>query len=80
MCLGIPTQIIEIDDVASGTAIVELGNVRREVNVALLLEEAGSDDLLGQWAIVHAGFAISLVDQDEAQAMLDTLAAAEQLS
>lgn len=73
MCLGIPTQIIEITDAANGMAIVELNNVRREVNVALLLEEETIERLLGKWAIIHAGFAISLIDEDEAEKMLSLI-------
>lgn len=70
MCMGIPTRIIEICDEQTGRAVVELSRVRREVNIALLLEECPSAELVGQWAIIHAGFAISLVDEDEAAAML----------
>ncbi|MCG8671371.1 MAG: HypC/HybG/HupF family hydrogenase formation chaperone [Pseudomonadales bacterium] len=73
MCLGIPTQIIEITNADSALAVVELGGVRREVNVALLVEELPLDQLIGQWAIVHAGFAIGLVDEDEAQQTLATI-------
>ena len=73
MCLGIPTQIIEITDVGSALAVVELGGVRREVNVALLLEELPLDQLVGQWAVVHAGFAIGLVDEEEARQTLATI-------
>lgn len=78
MCMGIPTQIIEISDEQSGRAVVELSRVRREVNIALLLEECSAAELLGQWAIIHAGFAISLVDEEEAAAMLDLMAAQQE--
>lgn len=77
MCMGIPTRIIEITDAANGLAIVELSGVRREVNIALLLAECHAAALLGQWAIIHAGFAISLVDEEEADAMLALMAALE---
>ncbi|MDX1693591.1 MAG: HypC/HybG/HupF family hydrogenase formation chaperone [Ketobacteraceae bacterium] len=78
MCLGIPTRIIEICPEAragegSIRAIVELSRVRREVNIALLLEDMPEEQLVGQWAIVHAGFAISLVDEEEAAAMLQMI-------
>ena len=78
MCLGIPTQIIAIQDSGKNgpdgvRAVVELSRVRREVNVSLLLEEMPKEQLPGQWAIVHAGFAISLVDEAEAAAMLQLM-------
>ena len=85
MCLGVPTRIIELCDKdaahqAAATAIVELSGVRRAVNVSLLLEELPADQLVGQWAIVHAGFAISLVDEEEASAMLQMVDELESLS
>lgn len=77
MCLGIPTQIIEITDVENAQALIELGGVRREVGIALLLEELqpGEDiqALVGKWAVVHAGFAIGLVDEDEAEKTLQLI-------
>lgn len=77
MCMGIPTRIIEITDPVNGQALVELSGVRREVNIALLLAECPAQSLIGQWAIIHAGFAISLVDEDEANAVLALMAELE---
>lgn len=73
MCLGIPTQIIEITNPEEGLAMVALGGVRREVNIALLAEEVPIEALVGQWAVVHAGFAIALMDEAEAEQTLATL-------
>ena len=56
---------------------MELSGVRREVNIALLLAECPAQSLIGQWAIIHAGFAISLVDEDEASVMLALMAELE---
>jgi len=65
MCLGIPMRLVE----RKGTkGIVESGGVRREVSL-LLVPEARE----GDYVIVHAGFAISVVDEREAEETLDML-------
>lgn len=72
MCLGIPARIIVITDEARLMAMAEVSGVRREVNVACI---AGPDlqTLVGQWALVHVGFAMALIDEDEAQKTLQAL-------
>lgn len=75
MCLGIPGKVIEITDDALCLARVEIAGVRREVNLACVLEEGQSlQSLRGQWVIVHVGFALSRIDPDEAQRTLRLLA------
>jgi hydrogenase expression/formation protein HypC len=61
MCLAIPGQIIEIVDEPRRLARVEVAGVRRTVNIGLL-DEAGT----GDWVLIHVGFAISQIDEDEA--------------
>ena len=46
--------------------------IKRDVNIALICE-GNPADLLGQWALVHVGFAMSIIDEDEAKATLDAL-------
>ncbi len=72
MCLGIPGQIIAITDAGRLMAMAEVSGVRREVNVACV---AGNDlsALVGQWTLIHVGFAMSLIDADEAAATLAVL-------
>jgi hydrogenase expression/formation protein HypC len=72
MCLGIPGKITAITDAARLMAMAEVSGVRREVNVACV---AGNDlhALVGQWALIHVGFAMSLIDADEAQKTLEAL-------
>lgn len=72
MCLGIPGRITAITDETRLMAMAEVSGVRREVNVACI---AGSDlsSLVGQWALIHVGFAMSLIDEDEAQKTLEAL-------
>lgn len=72
MCLGIPGQIVSITDAARQVAMAEVSGVGREVNVACV---AGKDlpALVGHWALIHVGFTMSLIDQDEAARTLEAL-------
>ncbi len=72
MCLGIPGRIVAVTDAARQMAMAEVSGVRREVNVACV---AGGplEELVGKWALIHVGFAMSLIDEDEAAATLDAL-------
>lgn len=62
MCLGVPAKILETGE---GTAVVELGGVRREIS-AMLLDDVSA----GEWVIVHAGFAIEKLSEEEAEQTL----------
>jgi hydrogenase expression/formation protein HypC len=69
MCLGIPAQIVEILDPEAKTAKVEIGGVRRIVSCALLDGEAQ----LGEWVLVHVGFALDRIDEEQAAETLQLL-------
>jgi len=70
MCLGIPGRIVEIrEDLGLRMGTVDFGGVRREVCLAYLDE----DTRVGEYAIVHAGFAISKVDEAEASRTFELL-------
>ncbi len=74
MCLGIPGQIIEISDATRKLAIVDVSGVRREVNVACIAPTEGSlDTLIGAWTLVHVGFAMSWINEEEAAKTLEIL-------
>jgi hydrogenase expression/formation protein HypC len=65
MCLGGPAKVMERNGDA---AVVELGGVRREISLMLL------DDIsVGEWVIVHAGFAIERLSEEEAEQTLSLL-------
>ena len=67
MCLAIPGQIVEFCDPERFLARVDVAGVRRVVNVALV--SGGSDGVeTGDWVLIHVGFAISQVDEQEALA------------
>ena len=68
MCLGIPAQIVEIVDAEGGLAKAEISGVRRAVSVALC-PEAG----VGDWVLVHVGFALSRIDEEQARATIELL-------
>jgi hydrogenase expression/formation protein HypC len=71
MCLGIPGKVVEIDDAGPlRMARVDFGGVRKEACLAYLPEV-----VLGDYVIVHVGFAISQLDEEEAQKTLEMLRA-----
>jgi hydrogenase expression/formation protein HypC len=67
MCLAIPGQILEIVDEPNRLARVDVAGVRRNVNVGLLDGEDGGAGP-GDWVLIHVGFALSKVDEEEALA------------
>ncbi|MEJ5311170.1 MAG: HypC/HybG/HupF family hydrogenase formation chaperone [Anaerolineae bacterium] len=67
MCLAIPTQIIAIDD--ERIATVTLGGVERRISLVMTPEAQ-----VGDYVLVHTGYAISVLDPEEAQASLETFA------
>ena len=67
MCLAIPGQILEITDEANRLARVDVVGVRRIVNVGLLDVE-GDPVRPGDWVLIHVGFALSRIDEEEAAA------------
>ena len=71
MCLAIPGQVVEIADPENHLARVDVAGVRRNVNVGLLDHDGGVT--AGDWVLIHVGFALSKVDEDEAHATLRLL-------
>ena len=72
MCLAIPGQVVELVDHENRLAKVEVAGVRRNVNIGLLDGEDGGVGP-GDWVLIHVGFAISKVDEEEAKATHDLL-------
>ena len=74
MCVGIPGQIVQIVETASDTALVEICGVRRAINISCLTGEGRSHaDCVGEWVLVHVGFAMSRIDEEEAIKTLQLL-------
>ncbi len=63
MCLAIPVKVVEVG--ADDTAIVDLGGVRKEISLALL-----ADVQVGDYVILHVGYALSKLDPEEAEKTL----------
>ncbi len=72
MCLAIPGQVVDFVDEPNRLAQVEVAGVRRTVNVGLL-DVDGSSVGPGDWVLIHVGFALSKIDEDEAFATLRLL-------
>ncbi len=76
MCLGIPGRIVALhDDRGLPSGVVDFGGVRREVCLAYVADEAK----VGDYALVHVGFAISLLDEAEARRTFEALREMSQL-
>lgn len=70
MCLGIPGQIVEFLDGTEHLAKADVVGVRRNINVGLVVED-GLD--IGDWVLIHVGFAMSVIDEEEANVSLQSL-------
>jgi len=74
MCLGIPGQIVEIVSSDLNLAMVDVGGVRRAVNIAFVVDdEHPASTCIGDWVLVHVGFAMSRIDEKEAALTLALL-------
>jgi len=74
MCLGIPGKIISICDAEQQLGMVDVGGIQRAVNLSCISESG--DDLeqhIDSWVLVHVGFAMSVINESEAQATLAVL-------
>jgi hydrogenase expression/formation protein HypC len=72
MCLAIPGQVIEVVDDVNRLAKVDVAGVKRTINVGLLDADDGGA-APGDWVLIHVGFAISKVDEEEARATRELL-------
>jgi hydrogenase expression/formation protein HypC len=74
MCLGIPGRVVEITDAANKLGLVDVCGVRRQINLACVVNEDHSvASCVGDWVLVHVGFAISRINEEEAQLTLELL-------
>ena len=70
MCLGIPGEVIEILPDQPDLARVDVSGAKRVINIGLLADEPLEP---GEWVLIHVGFALSKIDEDEAAAALEFL-------
>ncbi|WP_409190241.1 HypC/HybG/HupF family hydrogenase formation chaperone [Bradyrhizobium sp. RDM4] len=74
MCLGIPGRIVKIDDVTKRLATVDVGGVKRQINIACIVnDEHPVESCVGDWVLVHVGFAMSRINEEEAAQTLKIL-------
>ncbi len=70
MCLAIPGKIVEIVDIENSIAKVDVGGVRRNINIGMLAKDEAQ---VGDYVLIHVGFAMSKVDEREAEDTLRVL-------
>ena len=71
MCLGIPGELVELPGDDTDLGLVTVAGVRRKVNLGLLIEE--EDLAIGDWVLIHVGFALAKIDEQEAANALEML-------
>ena len=70
MCLGVPGQIVEMLDTETHLAMVDVVGVKRRVNVGIVDPDGVK---VGDWVLIHVGFAMSIIDEEEAASTLEFL-------
>jgi len=74
MCLAIPGHIVEIVDTEKNLATADFNGVRREINITCVVsDDRPASACVGDWVLVHVGFAMSRIDEAEAAATLEVL-------
>jgi hydrogenase expression/formation protein HypC len=74
MCLGIPGRVVEITDAGNKLGLVDVCGVRRQINLACVINaDHPVASCVGDWVLVHVGFAMSRIDEREAQLTLELL-------
>jgi hydrogenase expression/formation protein HypC len=74
MCLGIPGRIVTIDNVSRKLATVDVGGMKRQINIACIVDDAHPvETCVGDWVLVHVGFAMSRIDERQANETLKIL-------
>ena len=79
MCLGIPAKIVSVVNPELGLVMADSDGVSREINISMLLMNNPSiDALVGKWVLLHVGFAMAVIDEQEALQTLALLKSAEE--
>jgi len=74
MCLGIPGRIVAITDAGSKLGMVDVCGVRRQINLACVIDEDHPlESCVGDWVLIHVGFAMSRINEEEAALTLELL-------
>ncbi len=82
MCLGIPGKVEEITDVENNFAMVNVAGIKRQISLTCIVDDAHPlESCVGDWVLIHVGFAMSRIDEQEAAetlALLTELGEAQQ--
>ena len=74
MCVGIPGQIVEVTDEQRNLAVVDVAGVKRQINIACIVDaDHPADACVGDWVLIHVGFAMTRIDEEEAAKTLALL-------
>lgn len=78
MCVCIPGQIVAITDREHRLALVDVSGAKRQVNIACIVDdEHAIEACIGDWVLIHVGFALARIDEAEAAKTLQLLAELE---
>ncbi len=73
MCVGVPAQVVELLPGRTRQAVVEVSGVRRNVDISLIVDEDGVGLAVGEWVLLHVGFAMSVIDEKDARRTMELL-------
>ena len=74
MCLGIPGKIVSITEAERHLGLVDVGGIQRVIDLSCIASQGESlETKVGNWVLVHVGFAMSVINEKEAQATLEVL-------
>ncbi len=73
MCLGIPARVVEPVDSVRQTVLVDNRGHVQQVSAAMLMGDSAEIPQPGDWVVVHLGFALSRMDEEEARSVLASL-------
>jgi hydrogenase expression/formation protein HypC len=80
MCLGVPGQIVEIVDPELLIAVADVAGVRRKINITCIVDDAHPvAACIGDWVLIHVGFAMARIDEAEAAETMKVLTAMGEL-
>ncbi len=79
MCLGVPGRVLEPVDAVKQRVLVDVQGDRQQVSAAMLVSDGEGLPQVGDWVVVHLGFALSRLDEAEARTVLDGLQALHDL-
>jgi len=73
MCLGLPGRVVESVNLIQQTVVVDVRGQRQRISAAMLIGDGLPSPQVGQWLLVHMGFALSLMDETEALSALESM-------